>query len=99
MSARIVFHVVETTSKDISRAESSLEAATVQWYLTSHIEMEGVVVSPPDKSDGKPETTSPEAQVTAESGVDCGAGSDGSQRETIPNSQSSPGNPRRVERL
>jgi hypothetical protein len=47
MSARIVFHVVEMTSKDITRAESSLEEAATQWYLTSHIEMEGVVVSPP----------------------------------------------------
>ena len=46
MSARIVFHVVETTSKDISRAESSLEAATTRCYLTSYIEMEAVVVSP-----------------------------------------------------
>jgi hypothetical protein len=43
MSARIVFHVVEMTPKDISHAESSLEA---QGCLTTHIEMEGVVVSP-----------------------------------------------------
>jgi len=42
MSARIVFHVVETTSKDISRAESSLEAVTTLCYLTAHIEMEGL---------------------------------------------------------
>jgi hypothetical protein len=47
MSARIVFHVVGTTSKDISRAESSLEAAITQYYLTTHIEMESIVVSPP----------------------------------------------------
>lgn len=37
MSARIVFHVVETTSKDITQAESSLEA-----IMTTHIEMESV---------------------------------------------------------
>lgn len=46
MSARIVFHIVETTSKDFTRAESSLEAVVTQ-YLTTHIEMENVVVSPP----------------------------------------------------
>lgn len=45
MSARIVFHVVETTSKDITRAESSLVAT--QSCLTTHIEMEEIVTSPP----------------------------------------------------
>lgn len=48
MSARILFHVMETTFKDISHAESSLEAVTTQCHLTSHIEMESVTVSPPD---------------------------------------------------
>ena len=47
MSARIVFHVVETTSKDFSRAESSLEEAISQYYLTTHIEMESIVIPPP----------------------------------------------------
>jgi hypothetical protein len=43
MSSRVVFHVAEMASKDISHAESSLEP---QNCLTTHIEMEGVVVSP-----------------------------------------------------
>ena len=47
MSARIMFHVVETTSKDIVHAEWSLEEGMTQFCLTTHIEMEGVVVSPP----------------------------------------------------
>ena len=45
MSARIVFHVVNTTSKDISHAESALEALRTQYYLSTQIEMESVVVS------------------------------------------------------
>lgn len=48
MSARIVFHVVETTSKDITRAESSL--IMTQCCLTTHIEMEEVEISPPGQS-------------------------------------------------
>lgn len=47
MSARIVFHVVNTTSKDISHAESSLEAARTQYYLSTQIELESVVMSGP----------------------------------------------------
>lgn len=46
MAGRIVFHVVETTSKDISLAELSLEAALSQCCLTTHIEMEDVAVPP-----------------------------------------------------
>ena len=45
MSARIVFHVVNTTSKDIGHAGSSLEATGTQYYLSTQIEMESVVVS------------------------------------------------------
>ena len=47
MSARIVFHVVNTTCKDICHAESSLEAVRTQYYLSTQIEMENVVVSAP----------------------------------------------------
>ncbi|KAF9649528.1 hypothetical protein BDM02DRAFT_3113544 [Thelephora ganbajun] len=41
MSARIIFHVVNTTSKDISNAELSLEVGKTQYYSTTHIEMKG----------------------------------------------------------
>jgi len=44
ISTRIVLHVVNTTSKDISHAESSLEAARTQYHLSTQIEMESVVV-------------------------------------------------------
>jgi len=47
MSARIVFHVVNTMSKDIGHAESSLEATRTQYYLSTQIEMEGMAVSEP----------------------------------------------------
>jgi hypothetical protein len=44
MSARIVFHVANTTSRDISHAESSLEEVRTQFYLSTQIEMGSVVV-------------------------------------------------------
>ena len=47
MSARVVLHVVNTTSKDIGHVESSLESARTQYRLSTQIQMEGVVVSAP----------------------------------------------------
>lgn len=43
MSARIVFHVVNTTSKDIGRAESSLQTVRTQYDLSTQIELGSVV--------------------------------------------------------